>query len=429
MYKYIFINFLALSPSPFVHYPQSLSIYFVLLCRNFSLENLLMNIKTKICRIVALIVTAIIAVALPLSASAKFTVVIDPGHGKEDHGAIGKISSEKNINLDVALKLGKLISDNMPDVKIVYTRSNDTYVPLQGRADIANDAKGDLFISIHTNSISKKSPKYRTIEGASVYTLGFRRSQENLEVAMRENSVIKLEDDYTTTYEGFNPSSAESYIIFEMSRNIHIEQSLEAANFIQQELVSTAGRKDRGVRQANFWVLFKTSMPAILVELDFICNPQMEKFMTSSKGSTLLATAIYNGFARYKLADDHRRGITTSTLKTITVEETTRQPKEEAANNTENKNTETSGTSDKQQHPDTQIIYKVQFFISKDPLPASSPKFKGIDDVSSYRQNGLIKYTSGEFTSEKKANKRLSKIRKKYPDAFIIKTKAGKRIQ
>lgn len=238
--------------------------------------------------------------SLTAAAEEKFTVVIDAGHGGGDTGAVGIITREKDINLAVATKLGKLIEDNFKDVKVVYTRRNDTFVTLQGRADIANKAGGDLFISIHANSIDKKARNYRTVAGASVYTLGFRRTEENLAVAMRENSVMKLEADYSTVYEGFDPSSTESYIIFEMSRNKHVEQSVAAAQAIQQELVATAGRRDRGVRQANFWVLFKTSMPAVLVELDFICNPVQEKYMASNKGREKMAQAIFNGFREYK---------------------------------------------------------------------------------------------------------------------------------
>lgn len=353
-----------------------------------------------------------------------FTVVIDPGHGKGDHGAVGKTSSEKNINLDVALKVGKLIEKNFPEVELVFTRNDDSFVTLQGRADIANKAKGDLFISIHTNSVDKKSPNYRTVAGASVYTLGFRRSKENLEVAMRENAVMKLEDDYTTTYQGFDPSSAESYIIFEMNRDKHMEQSLEAANYIQKELVTTAGRKDRGVRQANFWVLFKTGMPAILVELDFICNPEMERFMTSKKGSDRLAEAIYNGFARYKAADDRRRGIEVSAPRTIQPSAPAVEEEPDAQEEEINKPEEPIRTL-----TDNRIIYKVQFLISPTPIKAGSPKFKGLTDVESYTQGGIVKYTSGAFTTEAKAKKHLTIIRKKFPDAFIIKTQGGQRIK
>lgn len=367
--------------------------------------------------------------ALPAFATHRFTVVIDPGHGAADCGALGKTTNEKSINLAVALKLGELIKQNMKDVKVVYTRDDDTFVPLQGRADIANKAKGDLFISIHANSIDKKARNYSTISGASVYTLGFRRSKENLEVAMRENEVMKLESDYSTKYEGFDPSSTESYIIFEMSQNKHLEQSIRAANEIQQELITTAGRKDRGVRQANFWVLFKTGMPAILVELDFICNPREEKFMASANGRDKLATAIYNGFARYKASADHRAGLVgeAPVILSSPASETTAKGKEdekEIEHNPGNSNNRPAAESQ-----NTPILYKVQFLASPKRLPDSSPKFKGLTHIKSYSDGGMIKYTVGSFETMEQAQKKLAQVRKKFSDAFIIKTRNGKRIK
>ena len=345
------------------------------------------------------------AIATFFVAEAKFTVIIDPGHGDQDHGAIGKISSEKDINLAVALRVGEMIKKNMPDVKIVFTRDDDTFVPLQGRADIANKAKGDLFISIHTNSVDKKSKNYRTVQGASVYTLGFKKSNENLAVAMRENAVMKL----------------------------HMVQSIEAANEIQKELVTTAGRYDRGVRQANFWVLFKTSMPAILVELDFICNPEMERFMNSSEGKEKLATAIYNGFARYKILADKRNGIISAPAKILSApkESKTDSVNERAQEHRQDKD----ATPDKDESvdpiavEDTPIIYKVQFCTSPTKLPKNSPALKGITNVEYYKDGNILKYTTGQFTDSRDAAKRLNEVKRKFPDAFIIKTRGGKRIK
>lgn len=213
-----------------------------------------------------------------------FTVVIDAGHGGKDHGAVGAKTKEKDVNLGVALKLGEMIEKEMKDVNVVYTRKKDHFVTLQGRADIANKARGDLFISIHTNSVDAKSKSRKTVNGASVYTLGLKRGEDNFNVAKRENSVIMLEPDYTTTYRGFDPNSTESYIMFELSRDIHMDHSIKVAKEIQKELVSTAGRRDKSVHQAPFWVLVQTSMPAVLVELDFICNPTVEKFLAGNDG-------------------------------------------------------------------------------------------------------------------------------------------------
>ena len=194
--------------------------------------------------------------------SASFVVVIDPGHGGKDSGCVGQITNEKTIVLDVARRLSDLINESYPEVKIIMTRNDNRYIRLQDRASIANNANGDIFISIHVNSVDKRNRNRANIHGASVYALGLGRSESNLSVAMRENSVMELEDDYTTAYQGFDPKSSESYIIFELNQNSHINKSIELANAIQHELVTTAGRADKGVRQAGFWVLWATSMPS-----------------------------------------------------------------------------------------------------------------------------------------------------------------------
>ena len=199
-----------------------------------------------------------------------FVVVIDAGHGGHDPGALGKFSKEKTINLNVALKLGKQIKRNCPDVKVVYTRERDVFIPLGRRADIANNAKADLFISIHTNSVAGS----KTAKGASTWTLGLAKSDANLEVAKRENSVILYESDYKTRYAGFNPNSAESYIIFEFMQDKYMSQSVHLASLVQKEFRHTCKRADRGVHQAGFLVLKASAMPSILVELGFISNPE-----------------------------------------------------------------------------------------------------------------------------------------------------------
>ena len=202
-----------------------------------------------------------------------FVLVIDAGHGGHDPGAIGRISKEKNINLNVALKLGKLVEENCPDVKVIYTRQRDVFIPLDRRAQIANDAKADLFISIHTNSLAQN----RTVKGASTWTLGLAKSQANLEVAQRENAVILYENDYKTRYAGFNPNSAESYIIFEFMQDKYMEQSVHLASLVQKQFCHTCKRHDRGVHQAGFLVLKASAMPSILIELGFISTPEEER--------------------------------------------------------------------------------------------------------------------------------------------------------
>lgn len=253
--------------------------------------------------VVACALAVLFAVSFPASGAKgkqpPFTVVIDPGHGGHDAGAVDNGQLEKEINLGVALKLRDAIRKKLKDVKVVMTRDDDTYLTLQQRADKANGAKGNLFISIHTNSLDKNNRNRANVAGASVYALGLHKDNNNMAVARRENSVIELEKNYEQTYSGFDPSRDESYIIFEMAQKKNLSQSIKFAGNVQKQLVSVAGRKDRGVHQAGFWVLWATSMPAVLVELDFICNPQSAEYLGSEKGREKMAEAIANAVRTY----------------------------------------------------------------------------------------------------------------------------------
>ena len=326
----------------------------------------------------------------------RFIVVIDPGHGGNDPGAIGTRGKEKNINLNVARKLGRLIEDNCNDTKVVYTRKSDIFVPLHRRAEIANNAKANLFISIHTNAVAKKNSY---VKGTETYTLGLHRTEENLEVAKKENSVILIEDDYKQRYAGFNPNSSESYIIFEFMQDKNMSQSVNFATLIQQNFKSY-NRIDKGVHQAGFLVLRETSMPSVLIELGYISNPSEETYLLSDKGTTDLANAIYRAFINYKG--------NSSKIKPTTVTSNTRQeittPKEEE---------ETKETS--------KIKFKIQILASDRVLPQNSRQFKGLNPVSWYKENGLIKYTYAEDEDYNKILKIKRKIvDPKFKDAFII---------
>ena len=375
----------------------------------------------------------------PTKAALKdFVVVIDAGHGDHDAGALGNFSNEKSINLGVALKLGRMLSARK-GIKVIYTRSTDKFVTLQGRCDIANKAGGDLFVSIHTNSLDKKSPKRTTINGASVYTLGLQRSDENLAVAMRENSVMKLESDYSTNYSGFDPTSSESYIIFEMSQNKHMEQSISAAHMVQRELVK-AGRTDRGVRQANFWVLFKTAMPAMLVELDFISNPTVEKYLASEKGQQELATAIFRGITAYAgkrnvLPADVKPQNGGSDPTTDTVTSTKDADKEKVTDSSpDNKKEKKDNNKDKSDAKDSgketkPTVFKIQILTAPHVLPDKDRAFKGLSPVEYYREGNVVKYTYGRYSTSKEAAPDLKTVRRLFPDAFIIATDGDKRIK
>ena len=328
----------------------------------------------------------------------RFIVVIDPGHGGNDPGAIGTRGKEKNINLNVARKLGRLIEDNCNDTKVVYTRKSDIFVPLHRRAEIANNAKANLFISIHTNAVAKKNSY---VKGTETYTLGLHRTEENLEVAKKENSVILIEDDYKQRYAGFNPNSSESYIIFEFMQDKNMSQSVNFATLIQQNFKSY-NRIDKGVHQAGFLVLRETSMPSVLIELGYISNPSEETYLLSDKGTTDLANAIYRAFINYKGNN--------SKIKPTTVTPNNRQevtsPKEEAKE-------EAKETS--------KIKFKIQILASDRVLPQNSKQFKGLKPVSWYKENGLIKYTYAEDEDYNKILKIKRKIvDPKFKDAFII---------
>lgn len=272
--------------------------------------------------VTALMVIAALSVVMPLSviaypgvaaspepkkkssgntAKKEFVVVLDAGHGGHDVGATDHGAREKDINLSVVLKAGEMIEKKLKNTRVVYTRDDDSFVSLQGRADIANKSKADLFISVHTNSVDRSNRNRANIEGASVYALGLHKDDNNMSVARRENSVIELEGkDFEQKYSGFDPNKDESYIIFEMAQKRNLAQSIRFANEIQRNLVDVAGRKDRGVHQAGFWVLWATSMPSVLVELDFICNPASAEFLTSGSGVNKLAQAIYDAVKTYE---------------------------------------------------------------------------------------------------------------------------------
>lgn len=371
-----------------------------------------------------------------------FTVVIDAGHGGKDPGARGTVINEKAINLAVALKLGSLISEKHSDVKVIYTRKTDVFIELDERANIANRNKADLFISIHTNAVKRGS----SVSGTETYTLGLARSDENLEVAMRENSAILLEDNYLQKYEGFDPKSSESYIIFEFMQNKHMEQSISLASEVQKCFTS-AKRNNRGVRQAGFLVLRKTSMPSILVELGYISNPAEERFMKTKDGQDKLATAIYNAFTKYKWEYDRKRGAlsgNTSVAPVLQVvddqesvvtappgsEEYIRQKnKVEEAKTVRQSKSATPEAQMATQVKKGQTVYKIQILTSDKKLSPNSKLFKGYKNVDYFVEKGIYKYTYGETTNFDSIRKMRRQVAKDFKDAFIVAFKDGKKVK
>ncbi len=344
-----------------------------------------------------------------------FVVVIDAGHGGHDPGALGKISKEKNINLNVALQVGKLIQENCKDVKIIYTRKTDVFIPLDQRAEIANNAKADLFISIHTNAVAKG----KTVRGAETFTLGLARSEQNLEIAKRENSVILIEDDYKQRYAGFNPNSSESYIMFEFIQDKHMEQSVNLAKLIQKQFKGHAQRIDRGVHQAGFLVLRATSMPSVLIELGYISTPEEESYLNSLEGIEALGNSIYRAFLNYKkehekpmLKDNDNNIIYTDAEKPEPVKvRTMPQTKEKPLI----ASIESAAISD-ENYP----VFKVQILTSPQPLRKNDNRLKDLKAVNYYKENGIYKYTSGESTDYNQILRLKKELTAKFKDCFII---------
>jgi N-acetylmuramoyl-L-alanine amidase len=223
------------------------------------------------------------------------TVVIDAGHGGKDPGTLGKITREKDVVLKIALKTGKYIESNLPDVKVLYTRKTDKYVDFQARADVANKNKADLFISVHANSIVGANAY-----GTETFVMGLHKDNSNFEVAKRENSVILMDENYKEKYEGFDPSSPESYILFSLNQSAYQENSLKFAQKVEDQFKNRVGRSSRGVKQAGFLVLWMTTTPSVLIETGFLSNSKEEAFLASENGQELIASGIYRAFKDYK---------------------------------------------------------------------------------------------------------------------------------
>jgi len=312
-------------------------------------------------------------------------VVIDAGHGGKDPGALGKHSREKDIVLTVALKTGKYIEENFEDIEVLYTRKTDVFVELHKRAQIANESGADVFISIHCNS-NRSSQPY----GAETYVMGLHKTQQNLDVAKTENAAILYEDDYITQYEGFDPNSDEDYIILSMFQSTNIDQSINLSSKVQNQFHERVGRKDRGVKQAGFWVLYKTTMPGILIELGFLSNPNEEKFLISDKGQVYLASAIYRAFKEYKKEFEEAN----KDLKPVIVKKEESKPV---------------------------IYYRVQFASFRKEKSLDFRKFRGLQEIKMYKHDGAYKYTTGNETSLEEAIELKEKLRDKgYKDIFVV---------
>lgn len=373
-------------------------------------------------KILSLVAMWLLLVLNAFSANNRFTLVIDAGHGGHDAGALGTISKEKDINLSVALAFGRYVERNQPDVRVVYTRKTDVFIPLKERANIANRANADLFISVHTNAL----PSGKIARGFETYTLGMHRAKDNLDVAMRENSVISMEKGYQQTYQGFDPRSSESYIIFEFIQGKNMERSVELARMIQQSVCTGANRPNKGVHQAGFLVLRETSMPGCLIELGFITTPDEEQLLNSTNRVDDIARGIYQAFAQYK--DRYDKGVSVpyrptdddkSEVPTI-VPSAYKEEKVPAVAKPATRSTRAA-------QPRMAPVFKVQILASSRVLRTGDSHLKGETEYDSYQENGMVKYTMGASTNYNEIYRLRKSLLEKFPEAFIIAFKNGQK--
>ena len=406
------------------------------------------------------------------------TIVIDPGHGGLDPGCHGVSSQEKNIALAVALKLGKLLEENYPDLKVIYTRTTDVFVDLEERAQIANKAKADLFISIHCNAAGKalkiKDPKTGKLKtkmfknkkgklvpvetinpvpfGTETYVMGLKNEEGKMRVATRENSAIFYEDHYEQKYGGFDPESIESYIIMSNYTSAYVIQSANLAKKIQDEYTRKAGRIDKGVHRQSIWVLWRTSMPSILTEIGYLTNPLEETFMAGEQGQEYLAKAIFRGLRKYK---DEYEGVKKDYNDDIENQEPLENENIKAGN-LPNQKIDDDADDDKDTTQTTKVTipeveikndstssaiiantfknkvdlwFKVQFASSPTPLDLNAAKYSALSDIDTYKQNNINKYTCGKFKTINEAANYQSKVKSLgFNDCFVVAIKNGQRI-
>ena len=366
-----------------------------------------------------------------------FTLVIDAGHGGDDTGAVGpgKVR-EKDLTLRYALAFGKMVEQNCPDVKVIYTRKTDRFVELYRRAEIANKNKADLFISIHINAL----PKGKVAHGFQTYTLGTSKRTgkmtgvlENLEVAKRENAVILMEKDYQQTYQGYDPNSPESNIMFEFIQDKNMENSVELAKYMQKYVCQATGRQDMGAQQDNLAVLRLSSMPGCLVECGFISTRDEESFMNSKGASEKYARGLYNAFVTYLKHHGGSGNITYMPEPTLEVKpEPKREVKPESKVEVDTVVKPEAPTQPKPQEPVATAVsapvFKVQIMTSSTKLKAGDARLKGLKDATSYKEGGLYKYTVGSSTNYNEMYRLRKDLLKRFPEAFIVAFRDGVRM-
>ena len=379
-------------------------------------------------KIALLLALMCMLVVTAFAANKRFTLVIDPGHGGHDAGARGAMSKEKDVNLTVALRFGKYVEQNMPEVRVIYTRTQDKFVPLHERANIANRANADLFISVHTNAL----PAGKVARGFETYTLGMHRAKDNLDVAMRENSVISMEKGFEQTYEGFDPKSSESYIIFEFIQGKNMERSVDLARMIQRSVCEGAGRPNKGVHQAGFLVLRETSMPGCLIELGFITTPDEEQLLNDKNKVDDIAKGIYEAFSNYKNKYDRSVSVPyraserkVSAVPTI-VPDSYKEKETAPAKLIPAMKIEPVAKKMEAAKEDAPV-FKLQIFVGDRMLRKGDAHFKGETEFDSFKEGNLVKYTIGSSTNYNEIYRLRKDKLDKFPEAFIIAFKNGEK--
>ena len=423
-------------------------------------------------RILFILLLGVGLAATAIAADRKFTLVIDAGHGGKDPGTIGKYSKEKTIALNVALAFGRYVEKNCPDVKVIYTRKTDVFIPLKERAAIANRNKADLFVSVHVNSVQSRKP----VTGLETYTMGMRRSDEKLSAAMRENEVILIESNYKQNYSGYDPRSPESMIMFEFINEKNMAESVEMAQLIQRNVCSTAGRPNKGVKQDVFLVLRETSMPACLVEVGYISTPSEERYLNDKNNIDAMGRGLYQALVAYKnkrvggkavqqpkpkaQASVPQQPQAQPEPKAEPKPEAKPEPKQKAEAKPEPKQAVKSEPKPEPtplaQLPDTaradslpaqpalaqqpvqaappaaesagEPVFKVQLFISPRRLAKNARQFKGRTDIDSYEEGGMIKYTVGASTNYNEIYRLRKEVLEQFPQAFIIAFRDGQKM-
>ena len=381
-----------------------------------------MNSKKRF--LLFLLIIFIGSVAWGQNSQKTFKVVIDAGHGAHDPGCLGSQINEKTVNLSMALKVGKLIEEHCPDVKVIYTRKTDVFVELYRRAQIANNAHADLFISFHCNSSDNPAGN-----GVETYVMGLAKSEANQAVARKENSAILMEKNYKDNYDGFNPNSPESYVIFSLYSSAYLNKSIILADKVQKNLVNTSHLTDRGVKQANYWVLYKVAMPSILIEMGFLSNPHDQSYLIQQANQNKLAASIYNAFVDYLEVVNNTKHVHLPVSGTAPAGHATPEMPDTTAVAVPIQTAEPVPQTAAQADTNAgDIRFKIQILASPVKLGSDDSRIRDIPALGCYEENGLWKYTAGNETSYEAASQILTTVKKTHKDAFMIAFQGDRKI-